>query len=279
MKYGTLVRIPEGSDIADVCCKKFGELKECGFDSCQLVYKPKAYKETDADLIRSAADEFGIEISAQFCGYYDYNSLWDVRHDRRLSGINSLLFGGERIKYVSSAIPFMQRLGITDMIIHAGFVPDDPYAPEYATMLAAVVLLGKKLKSKGMNLLFETGCETPVTLLRLIKESGLDNLYINLDTANLLLYGTGNPVDAVYTFGQYVRNMHAKDGLPPTDPEKLGQETPIGSGFVDFDKVFKLLKEKGYDRFITVECELGGSKTENIVKAMGYLKTKWESLT
>ncbi len=276
MKYGTLVRIPENADIYEACRQKFSALAEMGFDSCQLVYKPEFYTEEDADIIRAAAEEAGVEISAQFCGYRDSACFWDVQNDFRLAGINSPLFGGERINYLLSAIPFIKRLGITDMIIHAGFVPNDPFAPEYGTMLAAVTLLGSRLKAAGLNLLFETGGESPITLLRLIEDSGLDNLFINLDTANLLLYGFGNPVDAVYTFGHLVRNLHGKDGLPPTVPGKLGKEVPVGSGFVDFDKVFLALKEKGYDRFITIEYELGGDADAAISDALKYLRRKWE---
>lgn len=276
MKYGTLVRIAETDDLATACREKFGALKAQGPESCQLVYKPKIYTEEAADIIRDTAAEYGIEISAQFCGFYDSNMFWDVDKDFCLAGINSPLFGGERINYLLSAIPFLCRLGVSDMVIHAGFVPNNPHAPEYATMLAAVTLLGKKLGKAGLNLLFETGGESPITLLRLIRESGLSNLYVNLDTANLLMYGFGNPVDAVYTFGAYVRNLHAKDGLPPTEPGKLGKEVPIGTGFVDFKKVFSLLKQQGYDRFITIERELAGDHTAAITEAMDYLKDLWD---
>lgn len=98
---------------------------------------------------------------------------------------------------------------------------------------------------------------------------------MNLDTANLIMYGYGNPVDAMYTFGKYVRNVHAKDGMPPTNPKKVGQEVTIGTGFVDFDKVIQLLKEHNYDRFITIEREIvGGDQEKAIDEAILYLKDK-----
>ncbi len=276
MKYGTLVRIPEGCDLATVSNEKFAKIKEMGLESCQLVYKPKVYNVTDAEIIKAAAENHGVEISAQFCGYYDNYCSWNLKYDYRLAGINSPIFGGMRLEYLVSAIPFLKAVGTTDMIIHAGFVPNDPFAPEYANMLCAVKMLGTKLKANGLNLLFETGGESPVTLLRLITEVGLDNLFINLDTANLIMYGYGNPVDAVYTFGKYVRNVHAKDGLPPTEANKLGKETVIGEGYVDFEKVFKGLKALGYDRFITIENELSlNVSNEVIMNAFAYLKEVW----
>ena len=88
------------------------------------------------------------------------------------------------------------------------------------------------------------------------------------------MYGFGNPVDALYTFGSYVRNVHAKDGLPPTDPNRIGKEVTIGTGYVDFDKVFASLNKHGYDRFITIERELDdGDKTKAILEAVTYLKS------
>ncbi len=276
MKYGTLVRIPEGCDLAKVADEKFAKIKELGLESCQLVYKPKVYTVEDAEIIKAAAEKNGIEISAQFCGYYDTYCNWDVKYDYRLAGINSPLFGGMRLEYLVSAIPFLKAVGTTDMIIHAGFVPNDPFAPEYANMLCAVKMLGGKLKASGLNLLFETGGESPITLLRLIVESKLDNLFINLDTANIIMYGFGNPVDAVYTFGKYVRNVHAKDGFPPTEPDKLGKEVALGTGYVDFEKVLTGLKALGYDRFLTIENELKlDVSNEVILSAIDYLKEIW----
>lgn len=269
MKYGTLVRISTPHEAAD----KFNELKKAGMDTCQLVYKPEKYDISEAEIIKKAADNVGIEISAQFCGYRDSNSMWDTHFDFINSGINSPIFGASRIEYVLSAIHFVKALGITDMIIHPGFIPNDPFSDQYSRMLAAVTLIGTRLKAEGLNLLFETGTESPISLLRLICDTKLDNLYINLDTANPIMYGYGNPVDALYTFGKYVRNLHFKDGLPPTVPGKLGPEVPIGKGHVDFPKVVAMLKELDYNRYCIIEREIGGEEqTRDILNAMDYIR-------
>lgn len=273
MKYGTLVRIPECGDIAAICEEKFSRLEALGMEACQLVYKPAVYDLETADIIKASAQRHNIEISAQFCGYYDALNAWDTYFDYRIAGLTSPIMGETRMKYLLSAIPFLERLGITDMIIHAGMVSNDPFSESYINMLTCVRALGGQLKQKGMNLLFETGGEAPITMLRLIQDCGLGNLYVNLDTANLIMYGLGNPVDAVYTYGKYVRNMHAKDGLPPTDPKQLGKETSIGKGYVDFDRVIKQLSEVGYDRYMIIECELTGEDhDQEIQNAFVYLK-------
>ena len=274
MKYGTLVRIPEGCNLSEVCESKFSGMAKCGMNACQLIYKPAVYNLEDADIIRESAKKHGIEISAQFCGFYDSYMLWDVHFDFTLQGINSPIFGESRMKYLLSAIPFLKRLGVSDMVIHAGYIPNNPFENSYATMLACVRLLGGELQKNQMNLLFETGGESPITMLRLIQDSGLDNLFVNLDTANLILYGFGNPVDALYTYGKYVRNVHAKDGMPPQEPGCCGKEVPIGTGYVDFEKVIKNLAELGYDRHIIIEREIvGGDQDAEILKALTYIKS------
>ena len=274
MKFGTLVRIKS----PDEAFEKFTELAKNGIESCQLVYKPEVYRYEEARIIKKAALDAGIEISAQFVGFRDSFCSWDNRFDFINAGINSQIFGTQRIEYVYSVIPFLKELDVTDMILHAGHISCDPFSDSYNRMLSAVALLGSKLGAAGLNLLFETGPAAPVTLLRLIMEAGYANLYVNLDTGNLIMYGYGNPVDALATFGKYVRNTHFKDGLPPTDPYKLGKEVPIGNGNVDFPKVVKLMKELGYDRYITIEREISGpEQMRDILTTKEYIETLWKT--
>ena len=269
MKFGTLVRLKNIED----CVASFEKVKAMNLESCQLVYKPEKYDLESAKTIKAAAEQCGIEISAFFAGFYDDYTAWELKYDFRNAGLNSVAFGAERLKYLLSALPFLQELGVSDMIIHAGFVPNDPFAPEYAEMVCRVKLLADRAKKYGVNVLFETGGESPITLLRLIQEVNTGNLYVNLDTGNLIMYGYGNPCEAVMTLGQYVRNVHAKDGVPPTDPYKIGGEKALGEGVVDFKKVFTLLKEKGYDRFITIEREIEGEEQKrDIERGFVYLK-------
>lgn len=275
MKFGTLVRL---QDVAD-CEASFEKVKDMGLQSCQLVYKPETYTPCDAKIIKEAAEKYGIEISAFFAGFRDDYTAWDLKYDFRNAGLNSAMFGAQRLKYLLGALPFLRELGVSDMIIHAGFVPNDPFAPEYAEMVCKVKLLADRAKDYGVNILFETGGESPITLLRLIEEVHTGNLYVNLDTGNLILYGYGNPCEAVMTLGQYVRNVHAKDALPPTDPYKIGEEKALGEGVVDFKRVLTLLKERGYDRFITIEREIQGEEQKrDIERGFHYLKDILKSI-
>jgi len=269
MKLGTLVKLANITEAEE----KFAKLKHYGFSSCQLVYKPAVYKKEDAEYIKEVADRNGIEISAQFCGYQRTVSIGDNYYNYKIAGLNVEAYRGQRLDYVMNAVRFASWLGVEDIVIHAGYVPNNPFEQEYTNMLTVIHILGTECKRLGLNILFETGMEAPIMLLRLIQDVGLDNLFINFDPANIYLYGLGNPIDALQVFGKYVRNIHGKDGTLPTDPRQLGKEMPTGKGMVDFPKAFEMLRDLGYDRFVTIEREITGEQqTKDILMAKEYFE-------
>lgn len=121
---------------------------------------------------------------------------------------------------------------------------------------------------------FETGQETPTTLIRAIQDIGTGNLFINCDLANLLMYGKSNSLDAVKMFGSLIKEFHAKDGKypDPKNPYELGAEVPIPTGDVNFPAVIAELKKQGFQGAVTIECELNGSRHDYVVKTRQYLQ-------
>ena len=102
---------------------------------------------------------------------------------------------------------------------------------------------------------------------------GTDNLGLNLDTANPILYGKANPVDMMEMLGDYVCDVHIKDGMWPTDGWNLGKETPVGQGKVDFAKIIRMLKDRGYDGALTIEREISGDEQiRDILSAKALLE-------
>jgi sugar phosphate isomerase/epimerase len=127
--------------------------------------------------------------------------------------------------------------------------------------------------AQGLEFWFETGQETPVTVLRLIEAVGTGNLGINLDPANLILYGKGNPIDALDVFGKHVRNVHAKDGMYPTDPMQLGREVKVGEGRVRFPEFVRRLEEIGFKGEYIIEREISGEQQKkDIAATVKYLE-------
>jgi sugar phosphate isomerase/epimerase len=133
--------------------------------------------------------------------------------------------------------------------------------------------IAEHLKGLGLQFWFESGQETAVTLLRLIRGVGTGNLGINLDPANLVLYGKSNPVDALSVFGAHVKNVHAKDGMYPTDPDRLGQEVRLGDGAVQWPALVNKLTALGYRGPFVIEREVSGEEQKRDIEyAVKYLE-------
>jgi len=163
-----------------------------------------------------------------------------------------------RMDALKEVSDFARLLGINQVQTHCGFIPEDPADPKYPGTVDAIRAVAQHCHENGQYFLMETGQETPTTMSRMIRDVAMPNLAVGLDTANLILYGKANPVDAVDIIGPHVRSVHAKDGKWPTDPSKLGREVLIGEGLVDFRRVFEKLHKLGYTGAITIERETNG---------------------
>jgi sugar phosphate isomerase/epimerase len=178
-----------------------------------------------------------------------------------------------RIDALRQVSDFAKLLGIPQVQTHCGFIPEDPADPLYPGAVEAVRTVAQHCQSNGQYFLMETGQETPTTMSRMIRDVAMPNLAVGLDTANLILYGKANPVDAADIIGTHVRSVHAKDGRWPTDPSQLGEEVLIGKGLVDFKQVFTKLHRLGYTGAITIERETSGpQQIEDVRQEKIYLE-------
>ena len=247
MKIGTCVTLSAPEQLA----ASLSVLRENGFDSCQLMaWEPALWTEENAVRTKELLQEYGVTVSAFWCGW-EGPKVWDFYDGQLTLGLVPPEYRAQRIRNLCDGADFARLLGITDVVTHMGFIPENPNDPNFGSFCVAVRTVAEHLKENGQFLLFETGQESPVTLLRCFERVGCDNLGVNLDTANLILYGKANPVDALDVFGRYVRNLHAKDGLYPVNGHDLGRETRIGEGKVDFRALFVRLHELGYDAYVT----------------------------
>lgn len=193
--------------------------------------------------------------------------VWDFYDGPRTIGIVPPATRAARIDALKRASDLGKACGIRAVHTHCGFIPENPNDPLYPETVAAIKDVAGHCKANGQTFLMETGQESPITLLRAIEDTGLDNIGVNLDTANLILYGKGEPVGALDVIGKYVRGLHAKDGLYPTDPKKLGREVPIGQGRVNFPEVIRKLHQLAYTGPITIERETSGAQQEADIRA------------
>ena len=269
MKIGVCVSLDDINSMS----KKFDGMLSEGFSCCQLIsWKPELWNKENSAILNGLIKAKGITVSAFWCGW-EGPAVWDFYDGQITLGLVPPEYRAERIKNLCDGADFAKALGITDVVTHMGFIPENPNDPQFAPFCVAVRQVAEHLKKNGQYLLFETGQETPVTMLRCFEKVGCDNLGVNLDTANVILYGKANPVDSLDVFGKYVRNLHAKDGFYPTNGHDLGREVRIGDGKVDFYSLFKRLKELRYNSYVTIEREIDGDKqTEDIRHAKKYLE-------
>jgi len=222
------------------------------------------------DAIRKAAEETGIEISSIFLLFE--GQVWDRFKGFPTMGLVAPRHRKKRLELAKKFADKVKEIGLTNITCHVGFIPDDPKDPVYIGFIEVMKEYVAYCRRKTIEFRFETGQELPSTLKRTINDIGLDNLAINLDPGNLILYGKAHSLDAVEIFGEYVKGMHAKDGLWPNRREHLGIEVPVGEGEVNFPLLIPRLKEKGFKGPITIEREIRGPKQrEDIIKAVKFL--------
>ena len=199
--------------------------------------------------------------------------VWDFLRGPSTIGLVPPAMREARIDALRQASDFAKLLNIGQVQTHCGFIPEDPADPKYPGTVEAIRAVAQHCQANGQYFLMETGQETPTTMSRMLRDAGMPNLAVGLDTANLILYGKANPVDAVDILGPHVRSIHAKDGRWPTDPSKLGKEVLIGTGLVDFRQVFTKLHRIGYTGAVTIERETSGpQQIEDVRNEKIYLE-------
>jgi L-ribulose-5-phosphate 3-epimerase len=199
--------------------------------------------------------------------------VWDFLQGPSTIGLVPPKTRAARIDALRQVSDFAKLLGIEQVQTHCGFIPEDPADALYPGAVEAIKTVAQHCHGNGQYFLMETGQETPTAMSRMIRDVNMENLTVGLDTANLILYGKANPVDAVDILGTHVRSVHAKDGKWPTDPSKLGEEVLIGKGLVDFKTVFTKLHKLGYTGAVTIERETSGpQQIEDVKNEKMYLE-------
>lgn len=259
----------------------FTLLKNVGLDTCQIsCWRPDIFTEEIARDIRKQCDDANFSPCALWAGYTG-PAWWNFTSGPLSLGLVPPEYRSMRINELKHMADMAVILRVPSIVTHCGFIPENIYDPNYMPTVMAIAEVAMYCKSLGLEFWFETGQETPVVLLRTIgklKELyGLDNLGINLDSANLIMYGKGAPLDAVEVFGKYVRNLHVKDGLPPTNGMELGQEVQVGQGRAHYPALLKRLRELGFDGELIIEREIpeGKEQQRDVLETMANLKKWW----
>ena len=248
-------------------------VKQLGVPTVQVSAPPAEFRSTEN--VRRIQTEFkkaGIAITLMFCGYPG-ESYASIQAVREAVGLVPPKTRDERIDITRAIADFAAALGAPAIGIHIGFLSDDWESKDFADMVGVAKGLCEYCSALGIAVHLETGQETADTLLKFIERVNRTNLAVNFDPANMILYGSGQPLEALRKVGRHVRSCHCKDAVWSDKPGvEWGKEVPLGEGQVDIEKFLSILIELGYAGPLTIEREIRGEQqTKDIKKAVDLL--------
>ncbi len=236
----------------------FDVVRELGIPTIQ-VHAPHQDTRTEAvaQEFLGKCSEAGVTITAVFGGF-EGESYADIPTTVKTVGLVPAETRAARVQEMKEISDFSKLLGCSTVALHIGFVPERG-SDDYNALLETTRDLLDHVKGNGQGLNLETGQETADHLLEFIADVDRGNLFINFDPANMILYGTGDPIEALKKVGHLVRSVHCKDGTWAGDGRRgldWGAEVPLGDGDVGIETYLCTLKELGYEGPLTIEREI-----------------------
>jgi sugar phosphate isomerase/epimerase len=226
----------------------------------------------EGDRLPEAALVAGFRMTGTMLGFpgEDYTTPQTIQ---KTGGFGDRSTRAQRLDRFAWALDRTRALGLTDLMLHAGFLPE-PGDPDRRPFLDTLGKVSALAAAKGVTVAFETGQETADLLRRTLDELRCSNLKVNFDPANMLLYDKGDPIRAVEILGPDIRSVHVKDANRPAAPGQWGEEVPLGRGQVDIRRFVRTLKEVGYQGPLCIEREVGDqeSRVGDIAHGIRFLR-------
>jgi L-ribulose-5-phosphate 3-epimerase len=226
----------------------------------------------EGDRLPEAARAAGFRMTGAMLGFpgEDYTTPQTIQ---KTGGFGNPTTRAERLECFRWALDRTRALGLSDMMLHAGFIPE-PKAADRKPFLDTLAKVSDLAKAKGVTVAFETGQETADLLRLTLDELRCPNLKVNFDPANMLLYDKGDPLRAVEILGKDIRSVHVKDANRPTKPGTWGEEVPLGQGQANIRGFIQALKKVGYHGPLCIEREVGDQEQRmaDIARGIDYLQ-------
>ncbi len=221
----------------------------------------------EGDRLPEAARAAGFRMSGAMLGFpgEDYTTPQTIQ---KTGGFGDPALRKARLERLSWALDRTRALGLTDLMFHAGFLPE-PGDPDRKPFLDTLAKAAGMAAAVGITVAFETGQETAELLRTTLDELKCPNVKVNFDPANMLLYDKGDPLRAVEILGPDIRSVHVKDANRPTTPGQWGEEVPLGKGQVNIKQFIKTLKKVGYRGPLCIEREVGDQEARVTDIALG----------
>lgn len=226
----------------------------------------------EGDAMPQVAVAAGFQMTGTMLGFpgEDYTTPQTIQ---KTGGFGDPATRPERLERFQWALDRTRALGLSDMMLHAGFIPE-PGEPDRKPFLDTLAKVSDLAKAKGATVAFETGQETADLLRLTLDELECPNLKVNFDPANMLLYDKGDPLRAVEILGPDIRSVHVKDANRTKVPGTWGEEVPLGQGQVNIKAFVQTLKKVGYRGALCIEREVGdqAERMRDISHGIKYLR-------
>ncbi len=212
----------------------------------------------EGDNMPAAARAAGFRMTGAMLGFpgEDYTTPKTIEHS---GGFGNPATRPERLERFKWALDRTVALGLSDIMLHAGFLPE-PGHPDRKPFLDTLAKVSQLAKEKNITVAFETGQESADLLRRTLDDLKCPNLKINFDPANMILYDMGDPIRAVEILGPDIRSVHVKDANRTKVPGTWGEEVPLGQGQVNIKKFVDTLKQVGFKGALCIEREVGNQE-------------------
>lgn len=247
-------------------------LKALGINAGQLGLPGGYSLDGAADAWKNAISDEKFELVTVVCAYVgeDYADAPTVE---RTVGFIPPATREERVQRTLAASDFAREIGVKSIACHVGFVPHSPQDPEYIAVREMVRRICDRAAKNGQTFALETGQEPADVLKSFIQDVDRPNLAINFDPANMIMYGTGDPIEALEVLFPSVVSVHCKDGEWPAKAGSLGVEKPLGQGAVGMERFIGKLRSLGYRGILAIEREIEDpeQKKKDIAMAVALL--------
>jgi L-ribulose-5-phosphate 3-epimerase len=226
----------------------------------------------DTDRVIGLIKDNDLEVSATCIGFEgeDYSTIQSIAET---GGFKPDEYWDARFARTVAFADFTKALGVKLLATHIGFVPHDKTDPQHGVMVDRLKRVCDELGQRGLTLVMETGQERAEDLLDFIAAVGRDNIGVNFDPANMVLYGVGEPVEAVTLLKDRIIHVHMKDANWSRQPAQTwGEEVVLGSGEADIPRVVSKLRAGGYRGPLVIEREAGDNRLGDIQEAIDFLE-------
>jgi len=227
----------------------------------------------DPGSIIKAVEDSGLEVSATCVGFpgEDYATIQKIAET---GGYKPDGDWESRFAKTVAVADITKQLDVELLSVHIGFVPHDRSDPKYAVMIDRIKRVAGALAERGISLVMETGQEKAEDLVTFMDAVAAPNLAVNFDPANMILYGVGDPVEAVGILKGRIAHVHMKDANWAKNPTKeWGEEVVLGSGEADIPRVVSKLRSTGYRGALSIEREAGNQRLADILEGKRLLES------